>query len=137
MKKISLTLITLTVFATFGVQAQESSNITTEKWRCFGQLDYRLSLLEEGGPPTGPGVVGLTRVTGEGEDRGFGDVSVAGVTYRAHFRIIGFDRRWDFGEGTKYAFIIKPDGSGSYYDFSGVEDGSKTRPSQLFNCVSP
>jgi len=134
-KKISLTLVFLIVLVAC-VPAQESSNIATEKWRCFGLLEYRLSLIE-GSPPKGPGVVRLTRVAGDGEDHGFGEVSIAGVTHQAYFQVTGFDRRWDFGEGPKYAFIIKPDGSGLYYDFSDVEDGGKTGSSQHFNCVSP
>lgn len=100
-----------------------------------------------------------------------GQISVAGVTHKAHFRIEGLNRRWDFGsdalEGrlgdledrledlgkgsdfedlakvledlieTNYAFIIKPDGSGLYYDFSRVGEGEGTGPSQRFDCVSP
>ena len=64
-----------------------------------------------------------------------GQISVAGVTYFALFRITGFERRWDFGEEMKYAFIINPDGSGAYYDFSPVEEGETTKPSQLYDCV--
>ena len=64
-----------------------------------------------------------------------GQISVAGVTHRALFRITGFERRWDFGEEMKYAFIINPDGSGAYYDFSLLEEGETTKPSQLYDCV--
>src|SRR3569832_2417196 len=55
------------------------------------------------------------------EGRQAGTVSVAGVTHNAQFEVAGFDRRWDFGlllDGTyKYAFIIRPNGDATYYDF--------------------
>ena len=92
-----------------------------------------------------------------------GQVSVAGVTHKASFRIEGLDRRWyfgwdvledrleDLGKGSdfedlakvmedvikaNYAFIIRPDGWGSYYDLSLLEYGeTRTKPSQVFKCV--
>ena len=115
------------------VQTQESSGTTTEKWRCFGQFDFDKKTA----------LVKLTRVTKDGEKSGSGEVSVAGVTYKALFEVKGLDRRWDFGEGTRagflysYSFVITPDGGGAYYDFSDVEYGGKTMPKQVFNCVSP
>ena len=126
MKKIGLTCILFTALAIFGVQAQGSD--TVEKWRCFDPY-------YDSGKNTV--LIELNRVTAAGETQGFGQISVAGVTHHALFRITGFDRRWDFGEGMQYSFIIKPDGRGSYYDFSLVENGETTGPSQRFNCVSP
>lgn len=114
------------------VQVQESSGTTTEKWRCFDRFDYdkKTALVE------------LTRVTKSGERSGFGEVSVAGVTYKALFEVEGLNRRWDFGEKPRtgsysYAFVITPDGGGAYYDFSGVEPGGMTKSKQFFSCVSP
>lgn len=66
-----------------------------------------------------------------------GQVSVAGVNHPAVFYIEGLNRRWDFGKGMSYSLILKPDGSGSYYDFSRVGKGEPTGPSQRFDCVSP
>ena len=120
-----LTFVALSLLATVGVQAQENRGMTTEKWQCLDRLDFSNKTV----------LVGLTRVAGDSEDRGFGEVSVAGVTYRALFQVAGFDRRWDFGEELNYASIIRPDGDGLYYDFSTVEDGGKTNPSQHFECV--
>ena len=48
--------------------------------------------------------------------------------------MVGLDRRWDFGDELAYAFIIRPDGEGMYYDFSEVDDDEKTGPSQHFFC---
>lgn len=107
--------------------ARNRRSMTTEKWQCFNRWDNSRETV----------LVELTLVTGDGEDRGFGEVSVAGVTYRALFRLAGFNRRWGFGEELNYAFIIRPDGDGQYYDFSTVEDGGKTEPGQHFEYVSP
>ena len=63
---------------------------------------------------------------------GIGMVKVSGTEQVALFKVTGFDRRWDFGDGFEYAFIISPDGTGSYYDFStGAETVS---PSQIYSC---
>ena len=52
--------------------------------------------------------------------RASGTTTVAGVTWYTDFQVQGFNRRWDFGpkdHPTRYAFVIKPDGTGLYYDF--------------------
>ena len=118
MKKIGLTFITFIVLAPFGIQAQGID--TVETWRCFAQSDFNKHTV----------LVELTRVTAAGETQGSGQISVAGVTHHALFRITGFDRRWDFGKEMQYSFIITPNGSGAYYHFS-------TYPIQDFDCVSP
>ncbi len=124
MKKIGLTFIIFTVLATFGVHAQGDD--TVETWRC-GDIMTPSTI-----------VVELTRKAGF-EFLGQEQISVAGVTYDdALFYIEGLNRRWDFGKDLKYAFIIKPDGRGAYYDFSLLEEGeTRTGPSQQFRCVSP
>ena len=122
-----LAFIAFTVFATFGVQAQEGRKEIIEAWRCFASSDFSKTTV----------LAKLTRRTLEGEAEGVGKVSVAGLTYPALFRVVGFDRRWDFGEEYDYTFIIEPSGRGRYFDFSSVEDGGTTNPSQFFKCVSP
>lgn len=47
----------------------------------------------------------------------------------AHFSRDGLNLRWDWGSdsyGTsyKYSFVIEPDGTGLYYDFSASKDGT-------------
>lgn len=45
-----------------------------------------------------------------------------------YFSRDGLNYRWDWGEKFQYSFIIKPDGTGLYYDFSTSKDGiSKPR----------
>ena len=124
--KILPTIIAFTVLAAPGALAQEERDITAEKWRCFAIFDFSKDTV----------VVELTRRTADGAARGSGEVSVAGFTHPALFRIVGFDRRWDFGEESSYAFVVRPDGRGLYYDFSSAVDGTATA-SQSFNCVSP
>ncbi len=113
------------------VQTKESSSTTTEKWQCFDLWDsYEKTAL-----------VKLTRTIEKDERSGFGEVLVAGVTHKALFRVEGLNRRWDFGKETRtgaysYAFVIEPDGTGVYLDFSHVEPGVQIKGSQFFNCVS-
>ena len=52
---------------------------------------------------------------------------------RAHYYRQGISHRWDW-EGTKYSFVIEPDGTGLYYDFSSVKKGETTRARDLFKC---
>ncbi len=63
-----------------------------------------------------------------------GNITVAGVTRTALYRVKGFNRRWDFGRrrsGYRYAFVIEPNGDASYYDFGGKK---RTKPSNFFKC---
>lgn len=64
-----------------------------------------------------------------------GKIHVAGVTHNTAFEVKGFNRRWDFGlsdEGTyKFAFVVKPNGTASYYDFS-LE--SQSGSSMILHC---
>jgi len=47
----------------------------------------------------------------------------------------GINHRWDWGEGgANYAFIVKPDGKGLFYDFAGVPDGEKTNANEVYKC---
>ena len=119
--------IAFMLFAIIGVQAQENRKEIIETWRCFAISDFSKTTV----------LIELTRRTLESEADGVGVVSVAEMTYPALFRVVGFDRRWDFGDEFNFAFLIEPSGSGRYYDFSSVEDGGSTKPSQHFNCVSP
>lgn len=57
----------------------------------------------------------------------------AGGMYRRE----GINHRWDWGEGKgkgDYTFIIKPDGTGLYYDFTNVKQGGITKSKDYFKC---
>ena len=42
----------------------------------------------------------------------------------AYFSRDGLNYRWDWGDNMQYSFVIKPDGTGLYYDFSTSTDGT-------------
>jgi hypothetical protein len=53
----------------------------------------------------------------------------------AYYQRAGLDHRWDWGPNVNdYAFVISPDGTGLYYDFSAVRDGGTTSASEVFEC---
>ncbi len=114
-------------------QASEDSQAeleALETWRCFSPLDFSQETV----------LFTLYRLK---EDEG-GLVSVAGIIHRARFYVAGLERRWDFPSdalladgGYPYSFIITPDGTGLYYDFSTSKDG-RARPSLPgYTCLSP
>jgi hypothetical protein len=62
-----------------------------------------------------------------------GKVRMAGKTYKASFKVKGFERRWDFGNAN-YSLIIDHDGLARYYDFTGVRRGQTAQPSMFLTC---
>ena len=75
-------------------------------------------------------------VVAEGDlAKGEGAVVVGGARQSARFGIFGFDRKWWFGDGLKYLFVIGADAVGRYYDFSEAEEGEKVQSSQIFSCA--
>ena len=71
-----------------------------------------------------------------------GRVSVAGTSYVSGFELDGLNLRWNFGPDNEfvqddgnyaYSFVIWPDGTGRYYDFSRSTDGA-ANPSQTYKC---
>lgn len=67
-----------------------------------------------------------------------GSITVAGTVQSADYSVQGFNRRWDFGKvkengALPYAFVITPDGTAIYYDFSMSVNGSSS-PSQIMHC---
>ena len=70
------------------------------------------------------------------EDRTTGSIEVAGTTQETIYHVEGFNRRWDFGlkkdGGFSYSFLIKPDGTGLYYDFTRADTAVKA--SMVMEC---
>ena len=70
------------------------------------------------------------------EDRTTGSIEVAGTTQETIYHVEGFNRRWDFGRekggGYSYSFLIKPDGTGLYYDFTRADTAVKA--SMVMEC---
>ena len=44
------------------------------------------------------------------------------------------DHRWNWGTGSSYSFIIRPDGTGLYYDFSTAKNGVKSKADDIYKC---
>jgi len=67
-----------------------------------------------------------------------GGIDVAGTSHSTAYRVAGVNRRWDWGndgdDSYNYAFVIEPDGTGLYYDFSWTEKGETTNSRQVFSC---
>jgi len=110
--------------------ALSSDKQQTETWYCFKLFDRNKA--------TAP--VTLFRMRIGGKDF-MGEVLVAGTAHIAQFQVAGLNRRWDWGcdekTGCRYAFSVRPDDTGAFYDFSVSDDG-RAKPSQVFECqLSP
>ncbi|NVK75456.1 MAG: hypothetical protein HWE24_18445 [Oceanospirillaceae bacterium] len=46
----------------------------------------------------------------------------------------GLNHEWNWGKGLPYKFLIKPDGTGLYYDFSNVEEGESIKANDIYKC---
>ena len=116
--KLLIAVVLLIASGTASAVAQAKAK-PVEKWECKDYVE--------------PGKVLVTATVDSG--RTSGTIAVAGVTYTTAFGVTGFDRRWDFGpkeHPAQYAFIIKPDGAGLYYDFSTGEH--QERASMVLKC---
>ena len=52
-----------------------------------------------------------------------------------HYQRKGINHRWDWGpHTTEYALIIKPDGTGLFYDFSLVRAGESAKANEIYRC---
>lgn len=53
----------------------------------------------------------------------------------AHYQRQGLNRRWNWvSGGSNFSFIVKPDGTGLYYDFSSVPLGETTKARDVYKC---
>ncbi len=46
----------------------------------------------------------------------------------------GLNHRWDWGPEGKYSFIIKPDGTGLFYDFTSAEPDESIKANDVYKC---
>jgi len=111
-------LLILSLVVSLNVSADE----TIERWKCYKDK-YSSNVL-------------VTATVKKGRTEG--EIQVAGVVHEASFKVVGFNRRWNFSldkVGYRFAFIIKPAGDASYYDFNGVDVvGTKIEPSMFLHC---
>lgn len=53
----------------------------------------------------------------------------------AGYKRMGINHEWHWGEGKEsYIFVIKPTGTGLYYDFTNVKKGGTTTARDVFKC---
>ena len=69
---------------------------------------------------------------------GTGEVKFGDIVSLTRFEIQGIERRWDWCVDAygayDCAFFISVDGTGSYYNFRGSDDG-RAKPRDLFKCA--
>ena len=81
-------------------------------WVCFDYVDRR-GILVELGTFSGERFSGYGFVLYDGTDEG------ASTSYQRR----GLNHRWDWGpNGTEFAFVLEPDGTGLFYDFTDEVD---------------
>ena len=113
------------------IGALQAVTTASETWKCYDMVARDRS---------DPLVVlnGSLRMDSDNPNVGPGTVQLLGlVEHDARFGIAGLNRRWDFSvdEGAyDFAIVIEPNGDGSYYDFSAVPSGERTRPQQRYSC---
>lgn len=49
-----------------------------------------------------------------------------------YYKRAGLNLRWDWGENGQYSFVLEPDNTGLYYDFTGVPAGEFTKPKSTY-----
>lgn len=93
-------------------------------WLCTGEDDDKGTLVEVG-------LFNNADLHGAGFILYDGDHSGELTKYRRE----GINQRWDWGPtGVDYAFIIKPDGTGFYYDFSSTLEGVPVKAKDVYEC---
>ncbi len=50
------------------------------------------------------------------------------------YRRKGVNHRWDWGPNGEFAFVLKTNGTGLFYDFSNVEQGETTSANDVYEC---
>ena len=72
------------------------------------------------------------------DDKETGTIQVSGVLYQTTYSVEGINRRWDWDmqedSSYDYAFVLKPGGTGFFFDFSSAEGGETNTSSQSFSC---
>lgn len=50
------------------------------------------------------------------------------------YRRKGVNQRWDWGPNGEFAFVLKPDGTGMFYDFSNAPQGETISANDVYKC---
>ena len=151
-RQLILIIMLLSCFLSAGAGAQDDTidmdNLDwTDNWQCYDYSDYlKENVLVELRSTSFSDIaksrslpVDEHELQGLAEQVGIGRVELSGIAHRALYSVSGLSREWAFGRGFgsenfSYAFIIHPDGTGVYYDFTGLKEGEKTTPRGLYQC---
>ena len=121
--KLLVAVVLLIASATASAMAQKAEPV--ERWEC---RDFTASNWNS--------IIVTATIN---DDRTTGTVVVAGTTWYTSYFVEGFDRRWDFGpkeHPARYAFVIFPNLSGAYYDFSlaNYQTGTPIKAEHVMEC---
>ena len=120
------TVDSVTSTTTTGTTPTQDTKTVIEQWKCGDYFD-------------GCGLFDTDCVTLTANlDNGTGEVRFGDIIETTRFEIQGIERRWDWclNEDFSYdcAFFVSVDGTGSYYNFRGSDDGT-AKPRDLFKCT--
>lgn len=112
-----------TIIELNGKQFSEEENGSFEIWECHDY--FKDKVLLEVGRFTTPDLSNYGFILYDGTASG--DLT--------RYQRDGINKRWDWEtESGRYSFIIKPNGTGLFYDFSNVPDGESTKAKDSFRC---
>ena len=108
--------------------ADEDEPVVIEKWECREWLEDRARVL----------VTLWWSVGMSPGETGYGWVTFSAASFPAISNLDGLSMRWNWGpdeDGTwDYSFVIEPDGTGKYVDFSGASRGEKVSADSIYTC---
>ena len=109
-----------------GTTLKEDTKAGIEQWKCGDYFD-------------GCGFLATNCITLTASlHDGTGEVKFGDIVEPTRFQVQGIERRWDWclnaEDAYECAFLISVDGTGSYYNFRGSDDGT-AKPRDLFKCA--
>jgi len=54
----------------------------------------------------------------------------------ASYKREGINHHWQWGPNSEYKLLIKPDGTGLYYDFTGIKNGHLRRQMTFLSAIN-